>query len=77
MTLALIPVPSHVTPISFATILMIPTGFPDGKEKNKCYQHSPNEKGLFFTIDVPHFDADAQGLFHSFLSKYFRVLKPG
>lgn len=31
VTLALIPVPSHMTPISFTTILMIPTGFPDGK----------------------------------------------
>jgi len=51
MTLALIPVPSHMTPISFTTILMIPTGFPDGKRKINVISAVQIEKGDFFSID--------------------------
>lgn len=48
VTLALIPVPSHLTPISLATILMIPTGFPDGKRKINVISTIQMEKGYFF-----------------------------
>lgn len=70
VTLALIPVPSHMTPISFATILMIPTGFPDGKRKINVISTIQMEKACFFSIDSLYFDADTQKLLvHLFVSE--------
>lgn len=71
MTLALIPVPSHMTPISFTTILMIPTGFPDGKRKINVISTVQMEKAYFF-----HKTVFTQKLL-IFLSEQFHLLEQG